>query len=183
MGKFETEYDIEARTYAALFRTAEHLLESAKAREAGRLFDLQAAVVFLAFAFEAYLNHVGHAEIEEWRTVDRGSAEKKLRMLRDRLGFSDDPSKAPFQVVAEVRRLRNSLAHGRTLRLRKISKKTPDANAAWRVLPEELLTVERVLAFDRHTRDAVRRINAARSKPDGRLWSLGSRGYTRRAII
>lgn len=57
MPNFETTYDVESKTYAAIFHTAWHLLDMGERHEEGRLLNFQAATVFFAFTFEAYLIH------------------------------------------------------------------------------------------------------------------------------
>jgi hypothetical protein len=182
MPTFETDYDIEAKTYAALFHTAWHLLDSAEKRAEGRLLDLQAAAVFFAFSFEAYLNHVGAEEIPFWEDIERISHKDKLSALSKHLGFIVDKSKAPFKTVKELFELRNGLAHGRTQRLKKrvVSKTQPAHDEAWRILPSEKLTITEIRRFHDDISAAIEAIDEKRPKPDTTLWSMGSRGFSRK---
>ena len=179
MSNFETTYDVESKTYAAIFRTAWHLLDMGERHETGRLLNLQAAVVFFAFAFEAYLNHVGAEELQFWDEIDRISYKKKLTVLSKHLGFTKDVSKRPFQTILKLFELRNALAHGRTenLTIKETSKTPPPHDAAWRLLPLEQLTPETVRRYHDDVRAAIEFINSARRPRDKRLWNQGSRGY------
>jgi len=51
---------------------------------------LQAAAVFYAFAFEAYLNHVGSEVIEIWEEIERIPHGKKLRIIAKHLKLQLD---------------------------------------------------------------------------------------------
>lgn len=163
MASYETDYDIEAKTYAAMFHTAWHLLDSAENREKGRLLDLQAAAVFFAFAFEAYLNHVGAEEIKFWDEIDRISYNDKLTVLSKQLGFTVDRSKPPFQTVKSLFDLRNALAHRRTQRIKQrvVTKTKPADGDTWRLLPWEKLTIPGIRRFHDDIKTAVETIDKA----------------------
>lgn len=179
MPNFQTTYDVESKTYAAIFHTAWHLLDMAERHETGRLLNLQAATVFFAFAFEAYLNHVGAEELPFWDEIDRISHWKKLAVLSKHLGFTKDTSKRPLQTILQLFELRNALAHGRTQNLKptRTSKARPPRDATWRLLPWEQLTPKAVRRYHDDVRAAIELVNSARRKPDKRLWSEGARGY------
>jgi len=140
MEKFETIYDVESKTYVAIFHTGWHLLDMAEHHETGRLLNLQAATVFFAFAFEAYLNHVGPEELSYWDEIDRISYKKKLTVLSKHLGFIKDLSKPPLQTILQLFELRNALAHGRShksLIIKKTSESPPPHDAVCYLLPWE----------------------------------------------
>ncbi len=180
MSKFEITYDVECKTYAAIFHTAWHLLDMAERNETGSLLNLQAATVFFAFTFEAYLNHVGAEELPFWDEIDRISYRKKLTVLSKHMGFENDLSKPPLQTILELFKLRDALAHGRTQNL--TIKKSDDGQSPHDVvqslLPWEQLTVEMVRKSHDDVQAAVEFINTARKKPDQFLWNQGSRGFT-----
>jgi hypothetical protein len=178
MANYETTYDVESKTYAAIFNTAWHLLDMAERHELGQLLNLQAATVFFAFAFEAYLNHVGAHELSFWEEIDRISYRKKLTVLSKHLGFANDISRPPFRTIMKLFELRNALAHGRTqnLTIKKTSKHLPPHDEAWRLLPWEQLTPESVRQAHDDVHAAIELINSARRIPDKLLWNQGSRG-------
>lgn len=180
MPNFETIYDVESKTYAAIFHTAWHLLDVAERRETGWLLNLQAATVFFAFAFEAYLNHAGAEELSFWDEIDRISYKKKLTVLSKHLGFTKDVSKPPLKTILELFKLRDALAHGRTqkLTIKKTSESQPPHDDVCYLLPLEQLTPETTRKYHDDVRAAIELINAARRTPDKLLWNQGSRSCT-----
>jgi hypothetical protein len=184
MQKYEATYDVESKTYAAIFHTAWHLLDMAERHETGRLLNLQAATVFFAFTFESYLNHVGAEELSFWDEIDRISYRKKLTVLSKHLGFTKDLSKSPLKTILQLFELRNALAHGRTqnLTIKKTTESIPAHDAAWRLLPMEQLIPETVRQYHDDVQAAIELINSARRSPDKLLWDQGSRASKISAI-
>ncbi len=180
MPNYETTYDVQSKTYAAIFHTAWHLLDMAERHELGRLLNLQAATVFFAFTFEAYLNHVGVEELPFWDEIDRISYRKKLTVLSKYLGFTKDVSKRPLQTILQLFKFRDALAHGRTqnLTIKKTSKLLPPHDAACYLLPLEQLTPQTIRQYHDDVQAAIELINLARRVPDKLLWNQGSRGST-----
>lgn len=174
-----TTYEIQSKTYVTLFRTGWHLLDMAEKDVEGSLLNLNGAAVFLAFSFEAYLNHVGAEEIAFWGDIESISHSKKLVVLSKHLNFQPDSSRRPFQTLDALFRLRNALAHGRTQAETVVVKTRgrPANNAAWRLLPWEKITPEDVRRFHDDLKECVQTINNARHNPDDRLWNEGTRGY------
>jgi hypothetical protein len=182
MNEYETVYDVHSKTYTALFHTGWHLLDMAERHETGSLLNLQAAIVFFAFTFEAYLNHVGEEEIKFWDEIDRISHIKKLNVLEKHLNF--DKSKPFFRTVNELFEIRNNFAHGRTVKktIVKVSETSFPAFDAWNLLPREQLTKETVRRYRDDVKASIESINASRTEPDKLLWNEGSRGATTRSM-
>ena len=180
MPRFEPTYAVQSKTYVAIFHTAWHLLDMSERHEEGRLLNLQAATVFFAFSFEAYLNHVGAEELTFWEEVDRISHAAKLEVLSKHLGFAKDKSKPPFQMISELFKLRDALAHGRTqnVTIKNASGSPPPYDAVERLLPWEQLTPQGVRRYHDDVRDAIELINSARPWPDKLVWNEGSRSST-----
>ena len=176
----EITYDVHSKTYVAIFHTARHLLITGERYESGSVLNLQAATVFFAFAFEAYLNHVGKEELPFWDEIDRFSHQKKLTVLGKHLGFTKDISQRPFLTMVELFKLRNALAHGRTqnLTITKTTDLPPPDGAVWNLLPWEQLTPTSVRQYHDDVRAAIERINSVRPVPDQFLWNEGMRGFT-----
>ena len=182
MNEYETVYDVHSKTYTALFHTGWHLLDMADRYEEGRLLNLQAAIVFYAFAFEAYLNHVGGEEIKFWDEIERIPYTKKLNVLEKHFCF--DKSNSVFKTIKELFEIRNNFAHGRTIKkiFVKVSEAPFPAFDAWSLLPREQLTKETARRYYKDVKTAVELINASRSEPDKLLWNEGSRGGTTRKL-
>lgn len=177
--KHVTTYEFESKTYVSLFHTGWHLLDMAERHETGSLLNLRGSMVFLAFSFEAYLNHVGAEEIPFWEEIERISHSKKLAVLSKHLKFKIDTSCPPFQTLYELFKLRDALAHGRTQMKTEVVEThgEPENGAAWRLLPWKKLTPEDVRHFHDDLKQCVQVINNARPHPDARLWNEGHRAY------
>ena len=177
--KYKVTYDGITKTYVPLYHTAWYLFHSVnEQRHAGARLNLQAAAVFYAFAFEAYLNHVGAEEIEIWEEIERISHTKKLRIIAKHLKLSLDQSRPPFQTLAELFGLRDILAHGRT-RIIDVEYETndePPRLSSWRIHEWEKLTAEKVDGYADSVHKAIEIINKARVCPDKDLWGQGMRG-------
>jgi hypothetical protein len=146
----------------------------------GSLLNLQAAAVFSAFAFEAYLNHVGAEELAFWEEIDRIPHKNKLTVLSKHLSLAVNKSARPFQTIGELFQLRDALAHGRTEKLTetRTSKAKANRDVLWRLLPSEKLTVVSVRRYHDDVRAAAEKINAARPVPDDLMWNEGPRKYS-----
>src|SRR5687768_6507004 len=93
--KLRVEHGGTSKSYAMLYNTTWHLLDQAKREVRGSACQLQAAAVFCAFTFEAYLNHIGDAEINFWSEIDRISYKKKLNAIAKRLSTYVNGSTEP----------------------------------------------------------------------------------------
>jgi hypothetical protein len=172
------EHSGVSRTYAMLWHVAQHLLETAKTIKTGSLLQLQASAVFHAFTFEAYLNHVGSQEIESWREIEpKISYRKKLLVLSKCLKFKIKSGQRPFQTIWDLFKLRDDLAHGKTIEFKyeSITSQDPPDNSAWCVLPWEKLTVSDLQRFSDDLKVAIETINQTRKTPDQFLWNEGAR--------
>jgi hypothetical protein len=103
--------------YASLWHTSWCLLEAGKAKRAGSYHAFLSSIVFSAFTFEAYLNHVGAKLFTSWDDIDTLSPESKLKLICERLHLTINHGVRPWQTLRTVIRVRNRLAHGRTMSL------------------------------------------------------------------
>ena len=178
--KYKVSHDGTTKTYAVLWHTAWHLLETAKDHREGSLLNLQASAVFHAFTFEAYLNHVGVNEIVFWDEIDRISYWRKLKIIGKHLGLSINPGVPPFQGILELFSLRNTLAHGRTIEIDVTYEvdEEPGVHSSWEIHEWEKLTTDKVERYRNNVRGAIQAINAVRKDPDDEteLWNQGGRG-------
>jgi hypothetical protein len=178
--KYKVTHNGITKTYATLLHTAWHLLETARTVREGSLLKLQAAAVFYAFSFEAYLNHVGSKEITFWEDIDRVSYSRKLRIIAKQLNLMIDHGKPPFQIIRELFDLRNVLAHGRTIPIDNSyeTDTPPDQASSWNLHDWEKLNLDKVDTYAESVKKAVEVINGARSRPDHEydLWNQGIRG-------
>lgn len=82
----------------------------------GSTWQFLSSAVLTAFAFEAYLNHVGPSVMTCWSEVDRLPPWSKFRLLCEVLEvkFLDGPDKRPLQTIRNLIEFRNMTAHGRS---------------------------------------------------------------------
>jgi len=79
--------------------------------EAGLTFTCMAAGTMLAFSFEAYLNAIGTKKLPLWNDWD--DYHTKIDKVFQHLKISPDWGKRPYSSVSAMKRLRNTLAHGK----------------------------------------------------------------------
>jgi len=74
------------------------------------------AGVFAAFTVEGFLNHLGQRRVRDWEAFERKlEPREKLLLLQRVLHVSADQSTRPFQSLRHMLRLRDALAHGKTV--------------------------------------------------------------------
>lgn len=113
------EHEREVNTYAELWHASGVVLRKGQAEHKGSAWQNLSSVILSAFAFEAYMNHVGDSHFENWDDLERLGPTEKLRHLC--LTFNVDlgvKGERPLQTIHELIRLRNILAHGRSQTLR-----------------------------------------------------------------
>lgn len=121
-------------TYFYCWKASTRALKRAEAQEKPGCFcDRMVAGVFAAFAVEAFLNHIGQQKMRDWASLERRlSPRDKLLRLRQVAHWSVDKRKRPFSTLLAMKRLRDALAHGKTLKL--------SANVPSKELPRDTVT-------------------------------------------
>lgn len=110
-------------TYSDFWSASRFLLESGKRDERGSYFQFLASLVFSAFTFEAFLNHVGEHLFSSWPELERKLSHRaKLALIGERLSFPIDYGRLPWQIIPKLFGFRDKVAHGKNemLRLEKI---------------------------------------------------------------
>lgn len=78
----------------------------------GMTYTCMACATMLAFTWEAYLNFFGDALLPAmWR--EQQELTKKINLVFQKLKIAPDWSRRPYQSIATLTRLRNTLAHGK----------------------------------------------------------------------
>lgn len=111
---------------AALF-FAQMAAEKAADRENkgdGLTFVCMAAGVMLAFSFEAYLNFMGDKYIGAWD--EWAEYHTKIDKVFQHLKIAPDWSKRPYSSISAMKRLRNTLAHGKPEKIERPEKEIID---------------------------------------------------------
>ncbi|AAK23689.1 hypothetical protein [Caulobacter vibrioides] len=113
------DHEREVNTYAHLWHASRCVLEKGLDDRKGSAWQFLGSIVLSVFSFEAYMNHVGHAYIENWDDLERLRPMEKLRHLC--LTFKIDlgaKGERPLQTINDLIKLRNELAHGRSITLK-----------------------------------------------------------------
>lgn len=172
--------------YSELWHAAGCVLQVGAENPAGSSWQFLSGVVLTAFAFEAYLNHVGARSFECWDELDRLPPFAKLELLCEKLGvkFSEGPGARPLQTIGRVLTFRNTMAHGRSIEVeaKPLVRTTENFHAAYN---EDLLVEwERLIRTDefaKRAREDVRcvleRLHEARTDEKERLFEFGSGTY------
>jgi hypothetical protein len=110
-------------TYSDFWSTSRSLLESGKSDERGSYYQFLASLVFSAFAFEAFLNHIGEHLFSSWPELERRLSHRaKLALIGERLNVPIDYGRLPWQIIPKLFGFRDKVAHGKNemLRLEKV---------------------------------------------------------------
>lgn len=110
-------------TYCDFWNTSRFLLENGKCDVRGSYYQFLGSLVFSAFAFEAFLNHIGENLFSSWPELERKLSHRaKLALIAERLNFAVDYGRQPWQTVPKLFGFRDKVAHGKNemLRLEKV---------------------------------------------------------------
>lgn len=115
--KYEVTTTAERYIYNELSNCAHWFYEAmedkfASGKTTGCALDMMATLVFTAFSNEAKINFVGFKVLEDgW--PERANLREKIDLLRKVLPLKLDWSERPLQSVNQLRRFRDTLAHGK----------------------------------------------------------------------
>ena len=105
----------EVRTFAELHHASNVLLQTALEHVKGNRYTVMSSLLLRAFAFEAYLNHLGERHLNLWdATTERLAWHEKFGMVCNGINFKPDVSQRPYQTLKRLFRFRNALAHGKS---------------------------------------------------------------------
>lgn len=110
-------------TYCDFWNTSRFLLENGKRDERGSYYQFLGSLVFSAFAFEAFLNHIGEHLYSSWPELERKLSHRaKLALIAERLDFTVSYGRQPWQTIPKLFGFRDKVAHGKNemLRLEKV---------------------------------------------------------------
>lgn len=110
-------------TYCDFWNTSRFLLENGEREPRGSYCQFLSSLVFSAFAFEAFLNHIGEHLFSSWPELERKLSHRaKLALIAERLDFTVSYSRQPWQTIPKLFGFRDKVAHGKNemLRLEKI---------------------------------------------------------------
>jgi hypothetical protein len=108
--------DRSVHTYAELWHASQCVLETGERERIGSSWQFLSSLVLTAFAFEAYLHHVGPAVLSSWESLEQLPPLTKLELLCDALKvpLPAEKGERSLQTIGQLFKFRNSLAHGRS---------------------------------------------------------------------
>jgi hypothetical protein len=110
-------------TYSDFWNSSRVLLENGQRNKLGSYYQFLASLVFSAFTFEAFLNHIGEYLFTSWPELERKLSHRaKLALISEKLDLNIDYGKLPWQIIPKLFGFRDKVAHGKNemLRLEKI---------------------------------------------------------------
>jgi hypothetical protein len=166
-------------TYSELWRTSGYLLDLGLKDERGSYFMFLASLMFSAFSFEAFLNHIGEHLFSTWIDIEKLSPKSKLNILCEKLAIEQDYGKMPWQIVPEIIGFRNKVAHGKNVLLKyeEIVQTTDEYEkilhkfmfAEW----QEYVNSDNAIKVRKHLEDLLSTVHAAVGIEDDFLFSYG----------
>lgn len=112
--KIAISFEREVKTYTEMWHTSKCLLERGVENQKGSFHQFMASLVFTAFTLEAYLNHIGPKLFDLWNEIERLGPHDKLKAILEKLQINTDYGKRPWQVMKQLFRFRNDIAHGKS---------------------------------------------------------------------
>ncbi len=173
--------------YAELWHASECVLAAGIAQPRGSSWQFLSSIVLTAFAFEAYLNHVGQQLLSCWGSLERLSPTSKLHLLCETLKVSLPGTKGerPLRTITELFKFRNTLGHGRSEKITPQSKSIAvdelEAHRTERLLSDWERLIE-TCDFAKRAREDVETVlkllQAARPEPKEALFRFGGRTWS-----
>ena len=117
--KVLVEKTYSVHTYAELWHASKCVLEAGRLERRGSSWQFLSSLVLTAFAFEAYLNHVGPHVLACWQDLKQLPPLSKFALLCEilKVDFPGGRGARPIQTLSELFAFRNTVAHGKTEKL------------------------------------------------------------------
>ncbi len=169
--------------YSEMWHASDCVLKKGLAEPQGSTWQFLSSTVLTAFAFEAYLNHLGPIILDCWEQLERLPPWSKFELLCETLDvqFPEGQEKRPLQTIVELLEFRNTMAHGRSieikpkLELRDLNDKLDTDLGAPPLTHWERLV--KTADFAQRSREdvqkVVEKIHAARLDPKEALFTFG----------
>jgi hypothetical protein len=106
--------------YSEMWHASDCVLKKGLAEQQGSTWQFLSSTVLTAFAFEAYLNHLGPIILDCWDQLERLPPWRKFELLCETLGvqFPEGKENRPLQTIVELLAFRNTMAHGRSIEIK-----------------------------------------------------------------
>jgi len=137
--KIKIDKSRTVHTYAELWHASECVLNTGVQNREGSSWQFLSSILLTAFAFEAYLNHIGSHTFTCWSQYERYAPLQKLDLLCIKLEVSCLKGERPVQTIKKLFDFRNTMAHGHseTMKPNPIMKTTENYQE---IYYEELIT-------------------------------------------
>jgi hypothetical protein len=99
--------------HAMLLGAASNAIASAKAKSEGYWWDWLGAILYCSLSIEAIGNTYGETLIGRWQDFESASPLAKIRLVAEHCGLQPDFSIRPWQIVRDLIRFRNLVAHAK----------------------------------------------------------------------
>ena len=111
----------DVNTYVSLYCASKFFLNNGVQKRSGCFYNFSASLTYVAFAFEAFINHIGSHVFSDWSEKDKTIKEqhKRIGAVLDELKINPDRSKRPWQTLSSLLKYRRKIAHGRSEKLYK----------------------------------------------------------------
>ncbi|WP_351009971.1 hypothetical protein [Shewanella sp. S1-58-MNA-CIBAN-0166] len=166
-------------TFAYMFIGAKHMLEQAEESEIGQLYNIVSCLTYCAFTLEAYFNHFGKLQNDDWDNIERNYSKlKKYKKFCKDLDLSIDFKKPPYSSLIEIFSYRDQMAHGKST-IEFVTKEVeleiekPNefrAGAGW----QEYATIDNAKKALEHTSQIISELHIAAGYGDKPFNKLGS---------
>ena len=114
--KYRIQANTTTNTYVYCWIATHEALKKAQEQQPGWFYFAMMAGVFATFTVEGCLNHLGQQRVRDWSEIERKlGPREKLLLLRGMLRLSVDLDRRPFQTLRDMLRLRDALAHAKTV--------------------------------------------------------------------
>lgn len=171
--------NVETNTFAYMFIGAEHMLEQAEANNTGQLYNIVSCITYCAFTIEAYFNHFGNLQYENWDKIERTFSKRaKYKKFCNKIGLKVDFNQAPYSTMNEVFSYRDQMAHGKSTiefvtKNVEVEPEQPNrftAGADW----QEYANIENAKKAIEHTREIICELHRAVGFEENPFSDLGS---------
>lgn len=126
--KARIEIKREVKTFCDLSNGAYILLEKSKENVEGSYYTTMASILFSAFTFEAFLNHLGSKKIKFWEEMETISVNNKYAVLCKEFDVTPQFGVRPYQTIKSLFQFRNAIAHGKSQILEIIDEVDPSVD-------------------------------------------------------
>ncbi len=109
----------------AAFHFKERIVERLRSDDQeGIALEMMAGLVMTAFALEAKINFLGFKIVENWNERER--YKDKVQLVCDSLGVELNWDERPFSTLNELKKFRDTLAHGKPDELQRVKEMVVD---------------------------------------------------------